>query len=98
LGIFCGHLEYYTVIWYILLSFGVFFPFWYQEKSGIPVPNNASFGGLNGPQFCLFVVVIVLLRLICFFRVIFQCFRRVGFSRSNSLCLISNEVDPMAEV
>jgi hypothetical protein len=28
-GIFNGHLVYFTAIWYILWLFGVFSPFWY---------------------------------------------------------------------
>jgi hypothetical protein len=42
-GMFYGHLvhftaiaEYFVVIWYSLRTFGIFFPFWYQEKSGNP--------------------------------------------------------------
>jgi hypothetical protein len=45
IGIFCGHLVYFVVIWYILWSFGIFcghlvyffrFGMLYQEKSGNP--------------------------------------------------------------
>jgi hypothetical protein len=55
-GICYGHLEYFTVIWYILLPFGIIVVIWYifprfgtlcQEKSGNP-------GGEGSPQFtCL---------------------------------------------
>jgi hypothetical protein len=47
-GVFYGHLEYFTVIWYILRPFGKFcdylanfpqFGLFYQEKSGNPAPN-----------------------------------------------------------
>jgi hypothetical protein len=49
-GIFYGHLEYFTVIWYILRSFGNVVVIWYisprfgklcQEKSGNPDVNRA---------------------------------------------------------
>jgi hypothetical protein len=42
-GIFCGHLEYFTVLWYILWTFGNVVVIWYifprfgilyKEKSG----------------------------------------------------------------
>jgi hypothetical protein len=48
IGIFHGHLEYFTVIWYTLLPFGkfsgrlVYFPrfgLFNREKSGNPVPR-----------------------------------------------------------
>jgi hypothetical protein len=57
-GIFYGHLEYFTVIWYLLWPFGnvvvnwyTYFPsFWYmysakKEKSGNPVIPNALDSG-----------------------------------------------------
>jgi hypothetical protein len=43
-GIFCGHLAYFTAIWYILgpfvflWSFDVSFPFWYVFASKILQP------------------------------------------------------------
>jgi hypothetical protein len=45
-GIFYGHLEYFTVIWYILGLFGIFslvFGILCQEKSGNPASNQKSF-------------------------------------------------------
>jgi hypothetical protein len=43
-GIFNGHLVYSTTIWYILWSFGIFFPFWYVvPKSGNPASNSWVF-------------------------------------------------------
>jgi hypothetical protein len=48
-GIFYGHLEFCTVIWYILWLFGYVVVIWYifprfgilcQEKSGNTAPNN----------------------------------------------------------
>jgi hypothetical protein len=45
-GMICGHLVYFTAIWYILWSFSIFYGFGYifypfgmlyQEKSGNPV-------------------------------------------------------------
>jgi hypothetical protein len=49
-GIFYGHLEYLSVIWYILGPFGNVVIIWYifplfgmcQDKSGNPVPKNNS--------------------------------------------------------
>jgi hypothetical protein len=49
-GIFYGHLEYFTAIWYIVWSFGNVVVIWYifprfgilcQEKSGNPVQDLA---------------------------------------------------------
>jgi hypothetical protein len=51
-GIFYGHLEYLTVIWYILWPFGNFVVIWHifprfgklcREKSGNPVCKNDYF-------------------------------------------------------
>jgi hypothetical protein len=37
-GLFYGHLVYFSTIWYMCRSFGIFFPFGmlYAEKSGNP--------------------------------------------------------------
>jgi hypothetical protein len=51
-GIFCGHLEYVTAIWYILRSFGTLVAIWYisphfgilcLEKSGNPAQEENYF-------------------------------------------------------
>jgi hypothetical protein len=50
-GIFYGHLEYFTVLWYILWPFGNVVVIWYifprfgilrQEKSGNPALNQSN--------------------------------------------------------
>jgi hypothetical protein len=41
-GIFYGHLVYFTVIWYILWYFGIFFPFWYVAPRKIWHPWHLS--------------------------------------------------------
>jgi hypothetical protein len=63
-GIFFGHLEYFTVIWYILWPFGNVVVTWYifsrfgilcQEKSGNPGPFLTSPLGANSDprgEFC----------------------------------------------
>jgi ABC-type multidrug transport system permease subunit len=37
-GMFDGHLEYFTAIWYIFYSFGMFFLFWYVASRKIWQP------------------------------------------------------------
>jgi hypothetical protein len=55
-GIFYGHLEYFTVIWYILWTFGNVVVTWYifprfgilcQEKSGNPGNDKSVLGLCN---------------------------------------------------
>jgi hypothetical protein len=55
-GIFYGHLDYFTAIWYTLWSFGNVVTIWYifhhfeilrQEKSGNPVPDVLQALGLG---------------------------------------------------
>jgi hypothetical protein len=56
-GIFCGHLKYFTVIWYILWPFGNVVAIWYifprfgiscQEKSGNPAYDYILVAGHFG--------------------------------------------------
>jgi hypothetical protein len=37
-GLFCGHLVYFTAIWSVLCPFGIFFPFWYDAPRKIWQP------------------------------------------------------------
>jgi hypothetical protein len=54
-GIFCGHLEYFTTISYVLLTFGIFCghlvnfpPFWYVVPSKIWQPCSEGLHEHNG--------------------------------------------------
>jgi hypothetical protein len=80
-GLFYGHLVYFTAIWYMFVSFGIFYDYlvyfmiiWYifsrfgmsyEEKSGNPGANVKILGNDKNRRFCFFLTTSVLFRFNC---------------------------------